>query len=135
MTTQNAMKATIIKEFGGPELLKAQVAPMPLITDDQILIRIDFAGVGKWDVFEREGLFAGMTPGEPTFPYILGSEGAGTVVKTGKNVTQFKVGEAVYGIVPARNPKAGFYAEYVAIDSNKVWPVPRNLTQQQAAAT
>lgn len=134
MTTQNNMKAVALRTFGGPEALKLQAVPMPVTADDQIVIRVHFAGVGKWDVLEREGLFAEMTPGEPTFPYILGSEGAGTVVKTGKNVTQFNVGESVYGIVPARNPKAGFYAEYVAVNSNKAWPIPRNLTVQQAAA-
>lgn len=134
MTTQNTMKAAVIDAFGGPEALRIQAIPVPVVTDNQILIRVDFAGVGKWDVFEREGLFAKMAPGKPTFPYILGSEGAGTIVETGKNVTQFHVGEVVYGIMPARNPKAGFYAEYVAVNSDKAWPMPRNLTLQQAAA-
>ena len=71
--------------------------------------------------------------GEPSFPYVLGSDGAGTVAAVGKNVKRFKVNDAVYafGFI---NPKGGFYAEYAAVKADNASPLPAKLTLQQAGA-
>src|ERR1700731_1855673 len=58
--------------------------------------RVEAAGVGIWDVFEREGGFAQMFGIEPKFPYVLGSDGAGTVAPAGEQVSRFKEGDQVY---------------------------------------
>ena len=70
---------------------------------------------------------------EPKFPYVLGSDGAGTVAAVGDRVKGFKPGERVYafGLV---NPKGGFYAEYAAVKTDDVSRIPGKLTTQQAGA-
>ena len=120
--------------FGGPETLTLRTLPLPEIGPDQLLVRVESAGVGKWDAFERAGMFAQLYGGEPQFPYVLGSEGAGTVVAVGEHVTRFHAGDPVYGLIGARIPKDGFYAEYAAIDGVQAWPIPTQLTPKQAGA-
>ncbi|HSW99835.1 MAG TPA: NADP-dependent oxidoreductase, partial [Patescibacteria group bacterium] len=133
-TSQKTMKAITMHGFGGADVLAYETVSLPLPGDEQIVLQVAYAGVGKWDIYEREGLFAQMLPGKPTFPYILGSEGSGKVVAVGKKVTRFKQGDMAYGMVPARSPKAGFYAEYVAVDTSQAWLIPSRMTVQQAAA-
>jgi len=128
------MQAAVIDRFGGPETFTVEELPVPKITPDQVLIQVESAGVGKWDAFEREGMFAQMIGGTPQFPYVLGSEGAGRIVALGEKVRHFYVGDQVYGFVGARNPKAGFYAEYAAVESSQVWGVPDKLTTEKAGA-
>ncbi len=69
-----------------------------------------------------------------SFPYVIGSEGAGTTVKVGKEVDKFRDGDLVYGDIRARDPKAGFYAEYTAVKVERASMVPSNLTVEQAGA-
>lgn len=130
-TTQNTMRAAAIDRFGGIETITLQTLPVPELAPDEILIRVEAAGVAVWDAFEREGGFAGMMEGEPKFPYVLGSEGAGTVAAVGERVTRFKEGERVYA-AGFLNPKGGFYAEYAAVKSEYVSRIPGQLTVEQA---
>jgi NADPH:quinone reductase-like Zn-dependent oxidoreductase len=96
------------------------------------LIRVGAAGVGAWDPYEREGRFVEITGIEPTFPYVLGTDGAGTIEAVGKNVTHFKEGDRVYA-AELGNPKGGFYAQYAAVKADNVSRIPGNLTIEQAA--
>ena len=104
---------------------------MPDVGPDEILIRVESAGVGVWDPYEREGGFAGVSGEEPRFPYILGSEGAGTVVDVGGDVRGFRKGDRVYA-VSLMHPKGGFYAEYAAVKASEAARIPDTLTVQQA---
>ncbi len=74
-TTQHKMRAAAIDQFGGP--ITPHTLPVPQVRPDEILIRIESAGVGVWDPFEREGGFARLFGIEPKSPYVLGSDGAG----------------------------------------------------------
>jgi NADPH:quinone reductase-like Zn-dependent oxidoreductase len=74
-----------------------------------------------------------MMPEEPHFPYVLGSDGAGTVAAVGAKVKQFKVGDSVYAF-GFLNPKGGFYAEYTAIKADNASPIPSKLPMEQAGA-
>jgi NADPH:quinone reductase-like Zn-dependent oxidoreductase len=123
------MQAAAIDEFGGA--ITPHQLPVPQISPDEILIKVETAGVGVWDPFEREGGFAKMMGGNPTFPYVLGSEGAGEVVQVGSNVHQFKNGDHVYALALA-NPKGGFYAEYAAVPADQASCIPHSLTVEQA---
>jgi NADPH:quinone reductase-like Zn-dependent oxidoreductase len=69
---------------------------------------------------------------EARFPYVLGSEGAGTIAAAGEEVGRFRVGDRVYAI-GFLNPKGGFYAEYAAVDAEYVSSIPSGLTLEQAA--
>lgn len=123
------MQAAAIDEFGGP--ITPHRLPVPRIGSDEILIRVETAGVGVWDPFEREGGFAKMMGVHPTFPYVLGSEGAGEVVDVGSGVSRFKRGDHVYALALA-NPKGGFYAQYAAVPADHASAIPRSLTVEQA---
>jgi len=127
----DAMRAVCIDRFGGPETLSLRIAPVPQVGPSEILIRVESAGVGTWDPFEREGGYAEMLGIEPRFPYVLGSEGAGTIAAVGEQISRFKVGDRVYAL-GFLNPKGGFYAEYAAVDANTVSFIPSGLTVEQA---
>ena len=127
----NTMKAVAIDRFGGPETLTLETLPVPEVGPDEVLIRVDSADVAVWDPFEREGGFVKMYGIRPRFPYVLGTDGAGTVAAVGKSVGGFKKGDRVYGVAPM-NPKGGFYAEYAAVKADNVARVPDKLTTEQA---
>jgi NADPH:quinone reductase len=128
---QKTMNAVAIDHFGGLEALSLQTLPAPEVGPDEILIRVEAAGVGAWDPFEREGGFAKLLGIEPRFPYVLGSDGAGTVVAVGEQVTQFAEGDRVYACSLA-NPKGGFYAEYATAKADNASLVPDKLSTEQA---
>lgn len=127
----NSMHAAAIDKFGGTETLKIHDVPVPKIGPDEILIRVESAGVGVWDSMEREGKFAEMMGRKPKFPYVLGSDGAGTVVEVGREVTDFKEGDRVYAY-GFMNPKGGFYAEYAVGKAENASHIPGKLTVQEA---
>lgn len=126
------MKAIVIDRFGGPDELVMRDVLTPGIEDDDVLIKVEYAGVGQWDIFEREGGYDEMLGLHSEFPYILGSEGSGTIYAKGKNVDNFAIGDKVYasGFL---NPKGGFYAEFVAIDSKFVSHIPESITAIEAS--
>jgi NADPH:quinone reductase len=130
---QHTMRAIALDRFGGLETMKLQMLPVPEVGPDEVLIHVEWAGVGRWDPFEREGGFAKVFGIEPKFPYVLGSDGAGTVAAVGDRVKGLKLGDRVYafGLV---NPKGGFYAEYAAVKADDVSRIPGKLTSQEAGA-
>lgn len=128
------MKAVAIDRFGGPEVLSVRNVPVPEPEAGQILIRVESAGMGVWDIGEREGMIAKMSGIQPKFPWILGSEGAGKIMAIGDKVSSFRIGDLVYGAIWATNPKAGFYAEYTALNADNAWPIPSTVTAKQAGA-
>ena len=97
-TLNKTMKAVAIDRFGGIETLKTQELPIPDVGADEVRVRVEAAGVGVWDPFEREGGFAKEFNVKPRFPLVLGSDGAGTVDAVGDKVRHFKKGDRVYGI-------------------------------------
>jgi NADPH2:quinone reductase len=123
------MQAAAIDQFGGA--ISPRTLPVPQIEPDELLIRVESAGVGVWDPFEKEGGFAKMMGTHANFPYVLGSDGAGTVVAAGKNVRNFKEGDGVYALSLA-NPKGGFYAQYIAVKADLASRVPGKLSIEQA---
>lgn len=130
---QNTMRAAAIDQFGGSETIALHTLPVPEVGPDEVLIRVESAGVGVWDPMECEGQMVEMMEGQPNFPYVLGSDGAGTVVAVGEQVSRFQEGDRVYasGFL---NPKGGFYAEYAVVKSDTTSPIPNKLTIEQAGA-
>lgn len=129
---QKTMRAVALDRFGGPETLQVQTVPVPEIAPDEILIHVEAAGVGAWDPFEREGGFVQVLGRAPKFPYVLGTDGAGTVAAVGGQVKEFKEGDRVYAL-ELGNPKGGFYAEYAAVKAENAALIPGGLTMEQAA--
>src|SRR5690349_15507035 len=126
------MRAVALDSFGGPEALKIQNVPVPEIDADEMLIRVEAAGVGAWAPYEREGGFVEILGIKPKFPYVLGTDGAGTIAAVGKDVKRFKEGDRVYAAELA-NPKGGFYAQYAAVKADNASLIPGHLTMEQAA--
>jgi NADPH:quinone reductase-like Zn-dependent oxidoreductase len=131
LKTKTTMKAAALDRFGGLETIRLQTIAVPEVGPDEILIHTESAGVGVWDTFEREGGFAREFGVEPKFPYVLGSDGAGTVADVGAEVKHFKEGDRVYA-VSVMNPKGGFYAEYTAVKADNASLIPEKLTTAEA---
>jgi NADPH:quinone reductase len=125
-----SMPAAAIDHFGGPEVLTAHVMPVPKVGATEVLIALDTAGVGPWDADIRAGWYPGR---KPKFPLVLGTDGAGVVAKVGSRVRRFKIGDKVYAY-SWDNPKGGFYAEYVAVPSDKLAHIPGRLDLEHAGA-
>jgi len=129
------MRAAVIDDFGGD--LDIRQVPVPEIGPDEVLVRVEAAGVGVWDPWEREGAFSDLYRERygiaPTFPYVIGFDGAGTIAAVGDTVTRFHVGDRVYADRHI-NPKGGFYAEYAAVIADHVAPIPGNLSIEAAGA-
>jgi NADPH2:quinone reductase len=127
------MRAAALDQFGGVETIQMKSLPVPEPGPDEVLLRVESAGVGVWDPYEREGEFAKMFGTKPRFPYVLGSDGAGTVAAVGEKVRGLKEGDRAYALALV-NPKGGFYAEYAAVKAEYVSPIPNKLTVEQAGA-
>ena len=129
---EQTMRAVALDRFGGPETLKVQTVPMPEAGADEILIHVESAGVGAWDPFERQGGFVEVLGRAPQFPYVLGTDGAGTVAAVGNKVKDFKEGDRVYA-AELGNPKGGFYAQYAVVKADNASLIPGKLNMDQAA--
>lgn len=130
-TLPDTMQAAVLNRFGGIEALTLHTLPVPEVGPDEVLIRVEAAGVGSWDIDEREGRYAEYL-GEPRFPYVLGWDGAGTVAAIGERVRRFKEGDRVYATSFPKHNGGGFYAQYATVEANYVAPVPDKLTIEQA---
>jgi NADPH:quinone reductase-like Zn-dependent oxidoreductase len=121
------MKAIVIHSYGGPEVLKYEDAPRPEPREDQVLIRVMAAAVNPVDVAIREGRFT-----RGALPLIPGMDVAGIVEKTGRNVTKFKKGDAVYAYLSFQ--EQGGYAEFAAAREDEVALKPKEVDFDKAAA-
>jgi len=124
------MKAIVIHEYGGPEVLKYEDVPRPEPKDDQLLVRVIAAGVNPVDGMIRSGMFA--KGGNGAFPMILGGDIAGVVEKVGSKITNFKAGDPVFAYVSLDNN--GGYAQYALTTKRETAPKPKSLTYVEAAA-
>jgi NADPH:quinone reductase-like Zn-dependent oxidoreductase len=125
-----AMKAIVVHEYGGPEVLKYEDVPRPKPKENEILVRVISAGVNPVDGMVRAGMFAkyGKTP----FPMIPGYDIAGIVEKTGPKITKFKTGDSVYAYISLKD--GGGYAEYAVATEVEAAPKPKLLNYVEAAA-
>jgi len=125
------MNAAAIDRFGPPEVLTLHTLPLPRPGPRDVLIEMRAAGVGVWDAEVRDGSWRPYR--RLKFPLVIGTDGAGVIVAKGTSVRRFRIGDRVWAYHPG-NPKGGFYAEYVAIDSARVGHVPALLDDLQAGA-
>jgi NADPH:quinone reductase-like Zn-dependent oxidoreductase len=125
------MKAIVRDTYGSPDVLELRDIDKPEIADDEVLVHVHAAGVGRdvWHVMT--GLpypirLAGYGLRAPKNP-VIGSDVAGVVEALGKDVSRFQPGDEVFGI------GKGSYAEYVCAREDKLAHKPANLTFEQAA--
>ena len=124
------MKAVVVNEWGGPEVLKYQDAPRPEPKDDEILVRVIAAAVNPVDTYVRQGMFAKR--GMDNRPAILGYDIAGVVEKTGAAIKRFKKGDAVYCYLSVM--RGGGYAEFAVAKDSESALKPKNISFEEAAA-
>lgn len=120
------MRAIVITEPGGPEVLKLEERPLPDIKDHEVLIRVVAAGVNRPDVFQRKGNYPAPPGAVQDIP---GLEVSGIIAQVGKSIVNFKIGDEVCALVTG-----GGYAEYVAADAGSCLPIPKGLPLEDAAA-
>ncbi|GHF51165.1 NADPH:quinone reductase-like Zn-dependent oxidoreductase [Deinococcus metalli] len=121
------MKAMVIHEYGGPEVLRAEDLPVPVPADGEVLVRVRAVSVNPVDYKRRRSWAA-----QP-LPVVLGWDVSGVVEALGPDVADFRVGDEVFGMV--RFPAEGrAYAEYVSAPVSDIARKPPELTHAQAAA-
>lgn len=122
------MKAVFFMQNGGPEVLQYGEQPDPVAGDGQVVVDIHAASVNGADWKTRSGYHA------PTkkFPHIPGRDFSGIVSALGRGVTDFKTGDAVFGVVESSDE--GCYAEKVAINAAIVTKKPAQWSHVEAAA-
>lgn len=126
------MKAAQINGYGGQEVLKiASDAPKPEVAAGQVLIEVHAAGVNPFDIKVREGLVQSMSKLE--FPATLGGDFSGVVAELGSEVSNVKVGDAVYGQANALSSN-GSYAEFTPVQPESLGPKPGSVDFTTAAA-
>ena len=103
------MKAILIKQTGGPEVMELAELPVPQPKSNEAVVKIKAAGVNFIDVYNREGRY------KAPLPLVLGQEGAGAVSAVGSDVHGLTVGDAV-----AYTSVIGSYAEYAAVPADRL---------------
>lgn len=116
------MKAMLVND--NKDLVWSEV-PMPVIKDDEVLVKIYAAALNRADLLQRQGKY----PSPAGCPEWMGLEIAGVITEVGKNVKGHKPGEKVCALLGG-----GGYAEYVAVKYDMIMPIPKGLTMEEAAA-
>lgn len=119
------MKAIVVHEFGGPEVLKLEEVPTPKPSAGEVLVRIHAAGVNPYDTYMRAGTYAI----KPPLPYTPGSDGAGVAEAVGDGVKKVKPGDRVY----TARTVTGAYAEYALALEEQVYRLPEKISFVQGA--
>lgn len=123
------MKAIVINKYGGNDAVEVKEMPDPAAGPGEVLIRVKAAGINPADWKIREGMFKSTLGNK--FPLPLGRECSGEVVETGANATHFHKGDRV--IAALNVITLGSFAEYVSVPQQFVYPLPKNLSFEQAA--
>lgn len=119
------MKAIVVHQFGGPEMLKLEEVPTPKPAAGQVLVRIHAAGVNPYDTYMRTGTYAQ----KPPLPYTPGSDAAGVIEAIGDGVKKVKPGDRVY----TARTITGAYAQYALTLEEQVHPLPAKINFNQGA--
>ena len=128
------MKAILVREHGGPEVLKLEDLPDPKPGPDQAVVRLRAVGVNPVDVYIRSGAYAR----KPALPFIPGSDAAGEVESVGGNVKTYKPGDRVFIHGTAADHThghyGGAYAQKAVCNLDHLYRLPDNVSFAQGAA-
>ncbi len=118
------MKAIVLEDFGGPEVMVLGEAQKPEPAANQVLVKVHATSVNKPDVMQRMGQY----PAPKGESEILGLEIAGVIENIGTEVSKWQVGDKVFALVAG-----GGYAEYCTAYEDHIMPIPEALDFNQAA--
>lgn len=125
---RGSMKAARIHKFGPPEVVVIEDLSRPNPGAGELLVRVRAAGVAPWDAIIREG----KSKVSPPPPLTLGSDLSGIVEEVGSGVTDFCIGDDVYGVTNAQF--CGAHAEFAVASAGMVAKKPRSLSHLEAAS-
>ena len=120
------MRAIVLREHGGPEVLQIEEVPDPVGGPDDIVVNVAHTSLNRADTLQRMGMYPDPRNRDVEIP---GLEYAGTVASVGSEVTNWQVGDRVMGI-----EAGGCYAEQVVTHSRQALPVPASVEMSDAAA-
>ncbi|MCF8346603.1 MAG: NAD(P)-dependent alcohol dehydrogenase [Bacteroidales bacterium] len=126
------MKASFLTSYGQPGSLQSGEMPEPVLQKNNILVQVKAVSVNPVDWKTRQGVLK-LIQGSK-FPRIIGSDFAGIVKETPPGVDQFKVGDRVYGAIPAFSGKPGALAEVASVQPKNVRAMPEWLSFEEAAS-
>ena len=118
------MKFVHYDEPGNPEVLRLSQKELPQIKEDELLIKVYFAGINRPDIVQRQGNY----PPPPGHSKVLGLEISGVIEKQGSLVKNFSVGDKIAALVDG-----GGYAEYCVANVLQTFKIPKNLSFEEAA--
>lgn len=119
------MRAVVLRSHGGPEVLGFEEIPTPQPGAEEILVQVRATCLNRADLLQRMGFYPNPYPSEYDVP---GMEFAGTVVGAGDRVCQWRIGDAVMGIV-----SGGAYAEQLVVHERQAMRVPGQVGVADAA--
>jgi NADPH2:quinone reductase len=120
------MKAIVITQPGGPEVLQLTDLSKPAFAPNEVLVKVHASGINRPDVYQRKGSYP---PPQGAPQDIPGLEIAGIVVEVGKEVTRWQTGDKVCALLIG-----GGYAEYCNVPEGQCLPIPGELTFEEAAS-
>ena len=126
------MKAMIVRKFGGPEVFELTECEQPSVKEGHVLVRVKATSVNTVDTMIRQ--MGAELPLSPAAPAILGMDFAGIVAEVGEGVSDYKVGDEVYGCAGGLADLPGTLAEYMVADAELIAAKPKNLSMEEAAA-
>lgn len=121
------MKAAVINEFGGPEVIQILDVEKPVPAGKEVLVKNVAAGVGRPDSMVRSGIYPFLGKQPPMLT--IGNECAGYVEAVGPEVTKVQAGQPVWVV---HNPGYGCAAEYTCVDESFVTPLPPMMKPEKA---
>jgi NADPH2:quinone reductase len=125
------MKAAYITQTGAPEVIQYGDLPDPQIGPGQALVKIGAVAVNPIDTYIRNGANYWPLPKQ----FIIGADFAGEVVQVGADVKDVKVGDRVWGSNQGLMGRQGCFAEFAAVDAELLYPTPKEVTDEAAAAS
>jgi len=128
------MKAILVREHGGPEVLQLEDLPDPTPNADQVVVRLRAVGVNPVDVYIRTGAYAR----KPALPFIPGSDAGGEIESVGANVKKYKPGDRIFihGTAAAHTHGhyGGAYAQKAVCNLDHIYRLPPQISFAQGAA-
>jgi NADPH2:quinone reductase len=124
------MKAIVIRQTGGPEVLDHADVPTPRPAPGEVLVRAHAIGVNYFDLLIRSGRYRWM----PQLPFVPGNEMSGHIVAMGSEAQRLREGQAVFVAGYDIGNRGGLYAEYTAVPQEAVWPLPDGVDLDAAVA-
>lgn len=124
------MKAAYITQPGPPESILYGDIPMPRPGPLQCLVKVGAVSLNPVDTYIRSGAVPMPLPS----PFVLGCDLAGTVVQIGEEVTEFRIGDRVWGSNQGLMGRQGTFSEYATVEECWLYPTPKNVSDEAAAA-